>query len=46
MVKCKHKDQQNPTLNNGQWSGPRTRIMWEEQLLDPPNDYIKSVIVP
>ena len=26
--------------------GPRMKIMWEEQLVDPPIDYITSVNVP
>ena len=24
--------------------GARTKIMWEEQLVDPPNEYISKVI--
>ena len=26
--------------------GARIKIMWEEQLVDPPIDYVKSVNVP
>ena len=26
--------------------GARIKIMWEEQLVDPPNEYITSVNVP
>ena len=36
-----------PILNNEQWAGigAKTKIIWEEQLLDPSNNYITSVIV-
>ena len=36
-----------PILNNEQWAviGAKTNIIWEEQLLDPTNNYITSVFV-
>ena len=36
-----------PILNNDQWAviGAKTKVMWEEQLLDPTNTYIITVIV-
>ena len=36
-----------PILNNEQWVviGAKKKIMWEEQLLDPTNNYTTSVIV-
>ena len=37
-----------PILNNEQRAviGAKTKIMWEEQLLDPANKYLTSVIEP
>ena len=35
-----------PIFNNEQWAviGATTKIMWEEQLLDPTNSYITPVM--
>ena len=37
-----------PTRTIEQWNmvGSRIKIMWEEQLVDPPNEYITPVNVP
>ena len=37
-----------PLKDNSSWNmvGARIKIMWEEQLVDPPNEYITPVNVP
>ena len=37
-----------PTGTIKQWNmvGSRIKIMWEEQLVDPPNEYIMPINVP
>ena len=48
ILLCLSDHNKAPTRTIEQWNmvSPRIKIMWKEQLVDPPNKYIIPVNVP